>query len=290
MTGLAAATPRHLVVAAAAAGESLEGLMVEFETWLRSWSAAATTIHIRMSVLLAVFDVVGDPRNVTATDLTSWLARPGLGDWARLTYYNHMRSFFGWLESTERIRRDPTLGMHRPKQPKDLPRPLTGGEVTQALAAAEGNLRTWLLLGLLAGLRAHEIAKIRAEDVDEQSLYVFGKGAKAAVLPTHPELWEAAQTYPRRGYWFPGISSSPVPHVQSGTVTRAATMLFRKLEIEGSIHRLRHTFATNLIRSGANLRVTQTLMRHESLATTAKYTAVDEDERIRAVHNLRAIT
>jgi integrase/recombinase XerD len=52
----------------------------------------------------------------------------------------------------------------------------------------------------------------------------------------------------------------------------------------------RHNFATNLIRLGANLRVTQTLMRRESLATTAKYTAVDEDERVFAVHNLRAIT
>ena len=58
--------------------------------------------------------------------------------------------------------------------------------------------------------------------------------------------------------------------------------------IEGSIHRCRHYFGTELLRAGVSVRVIQTLMRHESLATTANYLGVDEDERVAAVRALAA--
>jgi len=51
-----------------------------------------------------------------------------------------------------------------------------------------------------------------------------------------------------------------------------------------------HTFATQLVRNGANLRVVQELCRHESISTTARYTAVDEGERIRALQSLTSWT
>lgn len=62
--------------------------------------------------------------------------------------------------------------------------------------------------------------------------------------------------------------------------------LFAANGIEGSIHRMRHTFATRLLRAGVNIRVVQTLMRHRSLASTMIYTAVDEDERRDAISRL----
>lgn len=160
-------------------------------------------------------------------------------------------------------------------------------EASRALAAATGPVHTWLLLGMFAGLRAHEIAKVRGEDVTPDALYVVGKGNKAAVLPMHPLIWEAAQTYPRVGWWFPS-STRAGEHVGSAWVTAATTRLFASLGIEGSIHRCRHYFGTELLRAGASVRVIQTLMRHESLATTANYLGVDEDERTAAVRLLAA--
>jgi site-specific recombinase XerD len=62
--------------------------------------------------------------------------------------------------------------------------------------------------------------------------------------------------------------------------------LFDSLGIAGSIHRARHSYATTLLRAGANVRVVQTLMRHSSLATTAAHCAVDEDERAAAIRLL----
>ena len=60
----------------------------------------------------------------------------------------------------------------------------------------------------------------------------------------------------------------------------------RKHGISGSIHRARHAYGTMLLRSGVNIRVVQTLMRHESITSTQAYTAVDEHERASAIAGL----
>jgi len=72
------------------------------------------------------------------------------------------------------------------------------------------------------------------------------------------------------------------------TISTVTSRLFAANGIEGSIHRCRHTYATALLRSGVNIRVVQELMRHSSLASTQRYTAVDEDERRDAINRLVA--
>lgn len=150
-------------------------------------------------------------------------------------------------------------------------------------------MAAWLLLGSLAGLRCHEIAKVAGEDIDERSLYVLGKGGQEAVLPTHPVLWELAQSYPRRGYWFPSVQQKR-EFVSTSQVGNKIRVHFRAcgIEGEGAVHRLRYSFGTNLARSGAQMRVVQDLMRHKSLETTMRYVAVDSDERIAAMRMLVA--
>lgn len=152
------------------------------------------------------------------------------------------------------------------------------------LDGAEGRVRAYVMLALYAGLRAHEIAKIRGEDVTQQAIYVEGKGGQRAMIPTHPALWTLARAHPQTGWWFP--SHSACGHVTTEAVTAGVTRLFRSLGIAGSVHRCRHTYATRLLRGGANVRVVQTLMRHQSLTSTEVYTAVDDDERARAIASL----
>jgi site-specific recombinase XerD len=89
--------------------------------------------------------------------------------------------------------------------------------------------------------------------------------------------------YPDRGWWFPGRSGG---HVTADVVTVDVGRLFHRLGITGSIHRMRHVYATRLIRSGAHIRRVQRLMRHRTLETTAVYTAVDEDELRDAIYAL----
>lgn len=252
---------------------------------MRSWGAAETTVRARLS-LTSILALEFDLLRVSGDQLAIWLGNPAFQPWTRVTYFSHMRSLFEWLCRSGRRVDDPTLGMRRPKEPRRKPRPLDPDEVVRILAAARGHERTWVSLGLFAGLRAFEIAKFRGEDITEVELYVRGKGGKDAILPTHPALWHLAQSYPRSGFWFP--SNSQTGHVNATNLTTRVTRLFASVGVEGSTHRCRHTYGTNLLRGGANIRVVQELMRHESLATTAGYLRVEESERVAAIAALSA--
>lgn len=203
------------------------------------------------------------------------------------TYYDHFCALYHWLLDTGRIELDPMVDVRRPPTPRPHPRPLTRDDARRALLHATGNLRAYLLLGRFAGLRAHEIAKFAGRDIDSDWLYVSGKGAKAQLLPTHPVLWHLAQQYPRRGYWFPSTRSAS-GHITPHAVTMRVSRHFDRLGIDGSSHRNRHLFGTQLLRNGTNIRVVQALMRHADLSTTVRYLGVDDDEMRVAIHSLSA--
>lgn len=262
-------------------------LLAEYDRWMSAW-AADKTRTARVRIATRITERWPDLTKVTTTDLTDWLAERDLARWSRATYHGAARAFFRWLHQSGVLVADPTDSdlFRRPKVSQGVPKPLSRAEEARAMAAASGNTRAWLLLALRAGLRAHEIAKVRGEDVAEDFLSVTGKGAKEAAIPTHPDLWALAQDYPRRGWWFP--SPQHEGHVSGASVTILVGRLFRSAAVDipkGSIHRARHSYATSLLRRGANLRQVQTLMRHDSPATTAIYTAVDEDE-LRCAINL----
>lgn len=254
-----------------------------YAVWLRSWGAAPATIEARLSTIST--GLAQWPPNPSTEDLQAWLAREHLSTWTRITYTGHVRSWFGWLHATDRREDDPSHALRAPRQPRPLPRPLTPAEARTVLARAGEPLRTWLLLGMLAGLRAHEVAKLRGEDVDADSIFVIGKGGAQAFVPTHPEVWAALSRRPRGGWVFPNGRGG---HVTSRWVSTVTTEHFRGLGVEGSFHRCRHFYGTSLLRAGTNLRVVQELMRHQSLDVTARYLAVSEDERTAAVLRLVA--
>jgi integrase/recombinase XerD len=255
-----------------------------FSTWMHSWGAAETTHDERLKFARRIATTWPNPATVTDSDLQLLLADDTYSTWTRLTYLAHLRSLFGWLTETGRIDLDPTIGLRRPKHPTGRPRPLTVLETQRARAAAPDDLRALLLLGLFAGLRAHEAAKIHSRDVSQTGLFVVGKGGREDVLPTHPLIWAEAQR--RDGYWFPGGHGGV--HLTSRRVSTRTTELFASLGIEGSFHRCRHFYGTQLLRAGVNIRVVQTLMRHASLSTTAAYLGVDEDEKTAAIALLAA--
>lgn len=264
-----------------------------YERWMRSAGRSPNTIAQRLRMAERVMDQWADPGAVTASDLTDWLGTLGDGDkplsrWTRATYHSDVSAFFKWLLAADHIHEDPTESplIVRPTARSGVPKPLSASEERRALSAAHGNMEAWLLLALRAGLRASEIAAIRGEEVNEDLIILVGKGSKEAAVPTHPDVWELAQRYPRRGWWFP--SPSHDGHVSGNSVSIMVGRHFRRDDVgipTGSIHRARHSYATSLLRRGANLRKVQTLMRHSSPATTAIYTAVDEDE-LRAAINL----
>jgi len=264
--------------------------LTDFALWLRANGCSERTIRDRLE---HVEDFTrhhpGFP-NVRPMHVTAWLGRPGYAAWSRATYYGHLRSYFTFALENDVIDVDPMARMRRPKAAHGIPRPLTPEEVDLVLTASAGkrnaNGGAWLTLGLYAGLRAHEIAKIRGEDVKQDTIFVFGKGGTSAEIPTHPRIWELALDRPRTGWWFP--TNSATGHVTPLAVSTLTTRLFKACGITGSIHRCRHTYATELLRAGVNIRVVQTLMRHASLSSTMVYTAVDEGERRAGIDRLES--
>lgn len=258
-----------------------EDVLADYAEWMRSWGASDRTIDARVTMARSRIKAWG-LGGFTAENIQTFLARPNLKKWTRSTYHAHLKDICTWLVATGRMDRNPMDDVRKPSRPQARPRPLTELEVARVLSVVEGPTRDWILLALFAGLRVSEIAKIRGEDVHEDGIFVHGKGDKSEVLPCHEILWEAAQRYPRHGYWFPGTEDG---HVRSQHVSLVVGKLFTALGIDGSIHRARHVYGTRLLRAGVNIRTVQKLMRHSNLDTTANYTAVDEDE-LRAAINL----
>lgn len=252
--------------------------------WLSGRGLSSSTVASRLRFYRGRMKAWGT-LDVTPAVLVDYLSDHE--GWTRCTYHAHLTSIYEWRVAEGHVDVNPMRSIRRPRQPEPRPWPLPETRLVEALGAAEPRTRAFLLLGYLAGLRASEIAKLNGKDVDQEETYVLGKGGKAAWVPTHPLVWELAQSYPRDGYWFP----SPVEgreHVCAGTVTASVRSLFASLGIEGATHRTRHTFGTTLLRGGANLRVVQELMRHSSLATTARYLGVDRDEKVAAIRSLAA--
>lgn len=259
-------------------------LVSAYSAHMTARDLSSTTIEAREGFARARMLDWGTFRMDAAT-IMSWLS--AYGGHTRRTYHDHLQAFYRWLVESGRIESNPVDLIPRPKTPKPRPRPLSRDDAARSLLAADGDLRAFLLLGRYAGLRAHEIAKISGEDMDDSSLYVFGKGGVGMVLPTHPVLWELAQLYPRRGFWFPS-DRSPTGHVTPHHVTMKVSRHFAALGIEGASHRNRHLYGTNLLRAGANIRVVQELMRHADISTTVRYLGVDQEEKVAAIRALSA--
>ena len=255
--------------------------LTDFALWLRANGCSERTIDSRLRHIEDFTRHNPAFPHVRPMHVTAWLGREALAPASRAAFYGHLRSYFTYAIENDVVGVDPMARMKRPRVAPGKPRPLTPEQVDLLLTASAGNrnanVGAWLVLALFAGLRCHEIAQLRGEDITQDTIYVVGKGARVAEIPTHPVIWALALDRPRTGWLFPSSASS-LGHVRSVWVSTAVTHLFKANGITGSLHRARHTYATTLLRSGAHIRTVQTLMRHASLSSTAVYTAVDEGE------------
>lgn len=266
--------------------------MRAYGEWCRAAGYAETTISDRHELLARVEHDLGELNRLTEARLTTWLARPGWATQTRATYFGHLRGYYVWALKGGHIAADPMLNLVRPKVPKRSPRPASAEQYRRIMAEAEPRWQVAAALARFAGLRASEIARARREDIDQGNIRVLGKGGRVDMLPTHEKVWDLIRDSP------PGhlvLSVRGVPYTPSG-ISHAFGTRMRQLGIPRpmGLHMLRHAYATSLLRSpqdggaGANLRVTQELMRHASPATTAVYTQVTDGERRRAVMALIA--
>ncbi|WFN93490.1 tyrosine-type recombinase/integrase [Gordonia sihwensis] len=265
--------------------------LADFELWQTARRLSRVTIVERTRVIRLLHAETGvQPATIDAIAIMEWLASHE-HDWSdstNATYITYLRAWFKYLQVSDRRADNPMVKLGQPVIPEREPRPISDQAVIDLLQARmQTKTRTMILLALLAGLRVHEIAKVRGEDFDLRArlLWVRGKGRKTKSIPLHPILVELVSEMPETGYWFPrrGYPSMPV---HSKSVSDVVGRTMKRAGVRGSAHQLRHWYATTLLDDGADLRVVQELMRHKSIASTQIYTAVPTTRRRDAIDSL----
>lgn len=255
-------------------------LLAEWADWMRAQGQSPNTVQARTRRLELFAELIADPVTATASDIVAYMASlpEKITKSTRATYYSHLRAWFDWLVKMEHRDDDPTIRVPSPKAPRRHPRPVTDDQFRRVLSTPmHRRTRMMVLLAAFQGLRAHEIAKIRGEDIDHtaRQLHVIGKGGTDMVLPLHPIVGEYAVDFPVRGFWFRAQPIGREGHIHPRSVSGIVGEVMRRAGVPtGGPHRLRHTYATRLVENGENLRVIQELLRHASLQTTQIYTRV----------------
>lgn len=215
-----------------------------------------------------------------------------------------IRSYCRWCVRAKLRLDDPTLELEWPKRQEPIPRALKARELrlleeilSQPLPLLDTKARhvqfrhrRAILLMLYGGLRSSEVPALdwRDVDVDEETLIIRdGKGGKDRALPIHPRVAENLALTPiacQHGAVCGHLDGTPIsptsmPHIFSDRY-------LGRYGLHISAHMLRHTFATQLLKNGADLRVIQVLMGHASLETTQRYLALAFDDKARAVAKL----
>ena len=208
-----------------------------------------------------------------------------------------LKGFFRYLLTTHKITKNPLLTMHSPKQEKPLPAFLSVDDVFQLLGAIQVKTpldardRAALEVFYSSGLRVSELVGLDWADIDFQLgiLRVVGKGSKERIVPVGEIALQALRDYAvaqQKKWQVACKGETPVFLNNRGRriTTRSMARVVEKhlkqagLAVKMGPHGLRHSFATHLLNSGADLRSIQELLGHASLSTTQRYTHVNLDQ------------
>jgi len=210
-----------------------------------------------------------------------------------------LSSFFTFLQDMGHVKANPAKRVPLPKLPKPMPVCLTK-ETARKLISAAGTPwdRALVVLLLSTGIRRSEAAAITLDDLDLENgqLLVRGKGSKERIVPLADEAAAAVQEYLKhrvettsRHLFVSRRGGHPIRH---RVIADMLGRVIKRAGLEGqgiSPHKLRHTFATHLIRSGADIRTVQDLLGHTDLKTTAMYLHSDVRTKMAAVRKLRGL-
>ena len=204
-----------------------------------------------------------------------------------------IHSFYRFLLYHNYIEQDPSELIETPKKEMHLPDVLSVEEIDRMIAQIDMSKseshRNRAIIEMLygSGLRVSELVNLQLSNIFLQEGYmrITGKGNKQRLVPISPVATEWF------GYWMQDRNTLDVKpeaidiaflNRRGGQLTRAMIFtIIKSLAQEAGIqktispHTLRHSFATHLLQNGADLRIIQQLLGHESISTTEIYTHVD---------------
>jgi integrase/recombinase XerC len=237
--------------------------------------------------------VMKGPEEVEMIDVRGFVARQIKNGLSKTTAGRRLaaiRSFLKYLLREGYIKANPAKLVSTPKAPKLLPKFLSVDETFSLIEQPRGigfmRARDRAILELLysSGLRVSEIAGLTLEDINtkEGLVKVKGKGKKERILPVGSKAVDAIKSYLVEKMLLKRRNKAVFLNrrgekLSDRGIRRIVVKYARQTGISGNIgpHTIRHTFASHLLQSGADLRVIQELLGHASLSTTQKYTHLD---------------
>jgi len=285
-----------------------EKLIAEYEGYLRhslrvadSTNAAYIAEARRFGRWLELTSL--SPSLLGPTDIETYVAGRGsseslsAGTISRI--FSSLRSFFDFLKSIGLRSDNPSLDVERPKVGRNLPRVFELGEIEKFLDNIELDTpfgtrdRTLFELIYSCGLRVSEAVELELSQLhlEEGLIRARGKGDKERLIPLGDEALHWLQRYlneARPRLLKSGLRLDRVFLNNRGRGLSRKGMwkrfrdIAKRAQVIGKIHTLRHSFATHLLRGGADLRSVQELLGHADISTTQIYTHLNREDLRRA--------
>ena len=235
------------------------------------------------------------PADIGTPEVEKYLSdriQKGLSKRSQARLLSSLRSFFNWCIEEGDLKDNPCDRIDAPKLGKYLPAVLSVEEVDAIMESvdlkASSGLRDRAILEVLygCGLRVSECTGLLQSHVhlDEGYVDVIGKGNKQRIVPLGEMAAGAIRNYlparpepSARAYediLFLNRFGRPLSRVSVFNLVKERAMA-AGIHKEISPHTFRHSFATHLIEGGADLRIVQEMLGHESILTTEIYTHID---------------
>lgn len=278
-------------------------ILSDYSYYLRIERALSpNTVEAYTSDMESFFSQVAvEPAHVSTQDIIDYLSvNDRLSKRSQSRLLSSFRSFFDWLVMEGDRKDNPCDPIDSPKLGRYLPEVLSVEEVTSIIDSVDtskwNGKRDRAVLEILygCGLRVSEAVGLKISNVylEEGFVRVVGKGDKERIVPMGEMASEAVKEY---------LAARPEPASPQyddilflnrfgKAISRVAlfSMVKRQAMAAGvnkeiSPHTFRHSFATHLIENGADLRVVQEMLGHESILTTEIYTHIDSSTWQRAI-------
>lgn len=233
------------------------------------------------------------PSDVTAGDVEKYVADRSeeISKRSQARILSSLRSFFDYLQIEKEREDNPCENVSAPKLGRYLPQVLSVEEVADIMDSVQGSdpcsVRDRAILEMLygCGLRVSELCGLLISHVylEEGFVRVVGKGDKERLVPLGGMAAEAFRRWLEvrpDSERFPDVAflnrfGAPLSRVSVFNMVKKQALLAGVTK-EISPHTFRHSFATHMIENGADLRIVQEMLGHESILTTEIYTHVDQ--------------
>ncbi|MGF7047415.1 site-specific recombinase XerD [Paenibacillus sp. DS2015] len=292
--------------------EDYEEELEAFSIWMKDAGYTAYTQKSYLADVRQFLASLNDKRldQVKKLHVVSYLTsvrERGASDGTRNRKHASVNCFFRALNELELYTTNPASGIKKSKTESNRePVFLDEGDLQRFLSVVDGkyknrNLAVFLLMAYM-GLRVGEVHTLNLSDYDAErgSLSVFGKGRKWRNVPVPevivPFLERALEERldPWRSKEDAMFISQKGRRLSIRGIQGIATIAFDRFQSEFpsarrkaySSHKLRHSFATMLLRKGADLRTVQELLGHSSIQTTTVYTHITSREKEEAMARL----